>query len=36
MLIEGRYDGKDCHGHYVLHDITGDIIRDHLYLNGNP
>ncbi len=34
MRIEARYDGKDKNGHHMLHDVTDDIIRDHLYLNG--
>jgi len=35
MRIEARYDGVDKNGHHILHDVTGDITRDHAFLNGS-
>jgi hypothetical protein len=34
MRIEAVYQGRDKHGHFMFQDVTGDIERSHLYLNG--
>jgi hypothetical protein len=34
LHITATYAGQDKHGCYLLHDLTGDMKRDHAYLHG--
>jgi hypothetical protein len=34
LRITATYEGVDQHGHYMLKDVTGDLTRDHVWLNG--
>lgn len=34
MRIEATFQGRDTHGHILLKDLSGDVVRDHGYLNG--
>ena len=34
MRLQATYAGKDRNGHHMLKDVTGDLVRDHHYING--
>ena len=34
LRLEATYDGQDCHGHHILKDVRGDMVRSHAWLNG--
>ncbi len=34
MKLQATFIGRDAHGHYLLRDVTGDLCRDHFFVNG--
>ena len=34
LRLEATYDEHDCHGHHILKDVRGDMVRSHAWLNG--
>ena len=34
IRVIATYSGEDSHGHHLLTDVSGDIIRSHAWLNG--